>query len=182
MTYKRTLCVFSQAHHPLLVCCRLSFRHGGAFQPPHPVCTITCSSSLIFSPFLDRSHGSDAWPHPCARSVRLNRAPDSCQALAPFWLTRQLYIHTHLAPRAAIFFVTHRSLCGVRTLTTTTHPLYPSSWYRRKRERTRLHNRNCGRITPAIKAERTSLPFCQTLLHLQQGKVSLSAIWMAAHE
>lgn len=128
------MCLFSSSPPFAGTCCSPSFRVGGAFRPP--VSTITCGSSLVIFPVMDRRHGSDAWQHPCARTVRQIHAkslrrfgwPDNCA-------------FTPISPHVRPFFVTHSSHCGVRTLTNTTQPLYPSSWYAGKRKgRVRLPN------------------------------------------
>lgn len=162
----------------------MSFRDGGALTSSScPHYDLQLSPHVL--PVVDRRHGSDAWPQPCAGSVRLNRAPDPCQTPAPLWLTRPLYIHTDLATRAAIFCYPSEPLWRAHTYDyNPSAGLYPSWWFAREEKgRVRLHNRRPTRpdsslINACSQSAAGSIggkaPFCQTLLHLKHGKVSLS--------
>lgn len=82
-----------------------STRDGGAFPPPHPACTITCSSFPPISARLELT------PRPARGfdpAVRWTRAPSPCArstpaGLAPLRMTRQPNARADLATRAAIF-------------------------------------------------------------------------------
>lgn len=109
--------------------------------------------------------------------MRFNRAPHPCQALAPFCLTRQLYIHADLATRAAIFLLP--ILAFVACVHFRLQP-FRCILPRRRQEKGKVSDsiiearRKCARIKRAIPGEREGLSPCQTLLRLQRGKVSLS--------
>lgn len=69
-------------------------------------------------------HGSDARPHPCAGSVRLNRAPDPCQNGCAV-LADQTIVHSHrsrhtcghfLLPIPAIVACAHLRLQPIRCI------------------------------------------------------------------